>query len=486
MTPSSRQTSQLLLLGIMALAFGVRVYGLQEQSFTADEVAEIGIARSSLHDILHTTDGFPPLYHFLLHGWLYIFDGASAARWLSVLLGCASVFALWRLAPGLETQKEKSWAALLLALSPFHIWYSQEARAYGLYFFLALLAFGFFFRAWRFDRKSDWSAYAATGVAGVFTHYFFVILLALNAVLLLLYKRKQAVTTKILATHGALAVGALLAALLLAEDVAYQTACIITRTPFDLPALGYTFFTFVAGYTLGPSLRELHLLNVHEALPEFLPWIALLCGGFLALFFAARAKQRGEETAPAFVLLALSVTPVLLSGALTEALNVSFKTQYVMWAALPLFVWWGRMLARVSSLTRVLPLAGVFLFAFGAAFYQRNFEARYHNEDVRRMALFLQQENPGPVLVTAPYMENSVRHYLHNAWAVQPLPQIDEHGEGLEQTLKLLEVNAAPLWLVYTRPFHGDPGGKFKAALFENGLVQKQVRFTGIELYQIK
>ena len=155
-------------------------------------------------------------------------------------------------------------------------------------------------------------------------------------------------------------------------------------------------------------------------------------------------------------------------------------------AALPLFVWWGKMLAQVSSWPRVLPLVGVFLFAFAAAFYHRHFEARYHNEDVQSMALFLQQENPGPIMVTAPYMENSVRHYLQNKWAVQPLPEISEHGEGLEQTLKLLEAHAAPLWLVYTRPFHGDPGGKFKSALFEHGLVQKQMQFTGIELYQIK
>ncbi len=481
-----RQTSLFMLLGIMTLAFGVRVFGLAEQSFTADEVAEIGIARTSLLDILHTRDGFPPLYHFILHGWLRLFNSDLAARWLSALLGCASVFAMWQLAPGLEGRKEKFWTAFLLALSPFHIWYSQEARAYVLYFFFALLALGFFSRAWQFDRKQDWLAYALAGIAGLFTHYFFAILLALNAALLALFKRKPAQPLLIFTVHLAIALSGLIAAWLFVEDIAYQTACVITRTPFDFAALGYTLFTFIAGYSLGRSLRELHFMSLYEALPEFLPWLALLSGGLFALLFAVRQNRRGNETVPGALLFALILIPVLLCGALTEMLRVSFKTQYLMWAAIPLLVWLGRRLARLAPRWRMSIAVSALGLMFAAAFYNRNFVARYQNEDVQNLALYLQVKGPAPVLVLADYMENSVRHYLQNDWAVHALPAIGKEGQGLEQTLKLIQANPAPLWLVYTRPFHGDPGGRFKSALFEKGLVQKQIRFAGIELYQVK
>ncbi len=53
---------------ILLIAVGLRVWGLQGQSLTMDEVAEIEIAKGSLGEILLAKDGFPPLYHVLLNG----------------------------------------------------------------------------------------------------------------------------------------------------------------------------------------------------------------------------------------------------------------------------------------------------------------------------------------------------------------------------------------------------------------------------------
>ena len=82
---------------ILLLAIGLRVWGLQGQSLTFDEVTEIEIAKGSLGEILLAKDGFPPLYHVFLWGWLKIFQHDGSARWLSVLFGSLTVLIMWNL-----------------------------------------------------------------------------------------------------------------------------------------------------------------------------------------------------------------------------------------------------------------------------------------------------------------------------------------------------------------------------------------------------
>ena len=82
---------------VMVLAALLRVWGLQSQSLTMDEIADISSASQSLGSVIHVRDGFPPLYGLLVHGWLAAFPGEANVRWLSVILGVLSVAAIWRL-----------------------------------------------------------------------------------------------------------------------------------------------------------------------------------------------------------------------------------------------------------------------------------------------------------------------------------------------------------------------------------------------------
>ncbi len=482
-------TTMLIFFGILALGIALRAWGLHEQSLTSDELLELAIAKKPMREIVHEPDGFPPLYHLVLHVWLKIFSEDLAARTLSLVFGVLAIVAMWKLAPWLENRSARLWATFLLAVSPLHVWYSQEARAYALYFLAALLALGFLARTARSNRWQDWSAYAVAALAGIYTHYYFAIFLLLGCAFFLLEKRDGSALKRAALLHGAMAICTLPALVLLIGDISYQTGAILARTPFSFVAFGYTFFAFLTGFSAGPALRELHMLPQHEAILAALPWVALLAASVLVLLFNSRKELSNKHW---WLRVAVwSALPVLLCGALAETLVLCFKLQYVLWAAIPLFLVLGHMLATsfAARSTRLACLALCFLF--GVSLYNRRTVAVYQNDDAKALATLLksQSERSTPILVMACYMTEPLRYYLGNEWNILPLPDVGFQAQHLEEVLhKLAPLHAADsdYWLVYTRPYHGDPTGKFKQTILAQDLVQAKARLAGIELYQRK
>lgn len=179
------------LLLATGLAFGLRVPRLAWQPLWWDEGYSIYFATEPLGRMLWLTahDIHPPLYYALLHGWSLLFGpGPAAARVLSLALGTLAVpvaawlaLALW---PG--QVRVALIAAVLLAISPMHIYYSQEVRMYALAMLLGMLATGAFWKAvTRLEQgvpARRWLvAYVAAAALGLYTLYYLALLLVAQA-----------------------------------------------------------------------------------------------------------------------------------------------------------------------------------------------------------------------------------------------------------------------------------------------------------------
>ncbi len=173
-----RPLRELLAPGaVLLLAAALRFAALGRYELWLDEnysvvmaFAEGGILRGAL------VDTNPPLYLYLLRGWMELFGiTAGAVRSLSAVLGVAqlAVLGLWLHGFGLS-RRAVGWALLLGALAPLHVYYSQEARAYTLLYLLATLALWSFTRAARTGRRRDWLAHGALIVAALYTHNIFL------------------------------------------------------------------------------------------------------------------------------------------------------------------------------------------------------------------------------------------------------------------------------------------------------------------------
>ncbi|MFC2037635.1 glycosyltransferase family 39 protein, partial [Chloroflexota bacterium] len=187
-----------LLLLITLLALGLRLYRLDAQSLWYDEGFSAYLARMNPAEITDRTaaDIQPPLYYYLLHGWIKLLgDEERALRSLSLLCGVLVVPLMYAVAWQLfHTRLAGLLAALLIAVAPLHVWYSQETRMYTLFTLLCLLSSYLLLvviplviqkgKKWKI--LVLWTVYTLVNIAALYTHYFAVFVMAFQALYLLL------------------------------------------------------------------------------------------------------------------------------------------------------------------------------------------------------------------------------------------------------------------------------------------------------------
>ncbi len=137
---------KLLLIIILILGAFLRLYDLGAESLWYDEVASIDQA---LEDFPTLFSGFhiSPLYFLFLKYWIMFFGVSEfALRLPSAIFGILSIISLYVIGSQLFNKKVAIISSFILAISPFHIFYSQETRNYNLFVFLTLLSMVYFVR----------------------------------------------------------------------------------------------------------------------------------------------------------------------------------------------------------------------------------------------------------------------------------------------------------------------------------------------------
>jgi hypothetical protein len=178
------------LLAILLLAAALRLSTLGLQSFWYDEAfTPVHVLRASLgatlHNVVHT-ENTPPLWYVLEWGFSRVLGtGVVALRLLSALAGIATVAVAWAIGSELAGRRAAIVTAMLVAVNPLFVWYSQEARAYALFVFTASLALLCFLRAMRAPTNRRLVEFALTASLALLTHYFAVFLLIAMALWLL-------------------------------------------------------------------------------------------------------------------------------------------------------------------------------------------------------------------------------------------------------------------------------------------------------------
>lgn len=207
------------IAAILLLAFALRLYRLGYQSIWYDEGVSIHLAGKSLAALTAHTAGdiHPPLYYYLLHFWIKAAGSSEfAVAFLSLTFGLLLVPLVYCIGQHLYDPVVGSLAALLVAISPYNLWYSQEMRMYtlgaslglvSLYSLLQLLA-----RAGCRMREAGcgmqnaecrvyWVGYIVSVALGLYTLYYFAFLLVFLNLFVLgwwLRVRRQGVRASVL------------------------------------------------------------------------------------------------------------------------------------------------------------------------------------------------------------------------------------------------------------------------------------------------
>jgi mannosyltransferase len=175
------------LAGLVLLAAVLRLATLDLQSLWYDEAfTPVHVLHSSLWATLRSvshTENSPPLWYLL--EWLdtrLFGTGAVALRLPSALAGIATVPVAWAIARELAGRRAALACAAIAAVNPLFVWYSQEARVYGLFVLTAAIAMLCFLRAAALAPADPASprrlaAFALAGSVALLTHYFAIFLL---------------------------------------------------------------------------------------------------------------------------------------------------------------------------------------------------------------------------------------------------------------------------------------------------------------------
>jgi 4-amino-4-deoxy-L-arabinose transferase-like glycosyltransferase len=171
--PHRKWNPLFIAFSLVMLAFLLRVWHIGDQELWFDEAFSFHMA--TIGDGLAYAlriENSPPLYYLLLRGWIKV-SGTSemAIRLLSAGFGTlfvgTAIAAGWRLfnpVAGL-------WSGIIAAISPIHIYYSQEARCYTLLTWALVLTYLLFWKALERDSWGAWWKVVLAATVSLYTHY---------------------------------------------------------------------------------------------------------------------------------------------------------------------------------------------------------------------------------------------------------------------------------------------------------------------------
>ena len=152
----------LALAVVFLIGLALRLWGLGQESLWADEFYTLLTASQpsfgAVMDRVVRIEPHPPLYFLIMHAWLALAGTSDVAlRLPSALAGALTVPLLFLLMRLLFPSRPGAAGvgAGLLALSPMHIWYSQEARAYALVLLIQVGAMALLVAAFRAAEGPD-------------------------------------------------------------------------------------------------------------------------------------------------------------------------------------------------------------------------------------------------------------------------------------------------------------------------------------------
>jgi hypothetical protein len=181
---------------VTVAGFLLRLWNLGAQGLWYDEWLTADAMRGGFGDLIHhvaQVEGIGPTYFVAMWGWTRVFgDSEVSLRSVSLLFGVATIPATYAAARALgQRQTTGLVAALIVAVHPMLIWYSQEARPYSLLALFGPLSIWAYVRARDDGTVRDYLVWGGLAAVAVSVHYFAVFLVAVEGVALLAHARAQ-------------------------------------------------------------------------------------------------------------------------------------------------------------------------------------------------------------------------------------------------------------------------------------------------------
>jgi mannosyltransferase len=406
--PFTRQQI-LMLLGLIVLACVLRFYQLGRESLWFDEslsalfaTQPLGLSiRSMLEEGLHHS----PLFYLLLRPFAAQGFGEFSLRFLPALLGILAVPLFAQLGRILASRRAGVLAATLVAINPFHVWYSRETRMYSLVCVAAVGAMYFFFKNVSQQPKlRNWIGLSLFTAIGITTHHFsFFIPLVQFIYILITFEQNHS---------------------LLRKWVAAQMLAAFSLVPWLFIVLGWgQFYGASAAGEYRPTVVDLAETVWNFSIgytAQVTPFVILIVGIILATVCAG---IRHSTKARALLLTWALVPPLITFGLSSQVPMYVDRYLMVAFPAFLLLVAIGITSMRFHTLRLAVSalILSAMLGGLVHLYYDRNV---YDRADWRGLGAYLDESvTPATDTITTLYYQNLVplHFYYHGTIPIEPV-----------------------------------------------------------------
>ncbi|MDO8669981.1 MAG: glycosyltransferase family 39 protein [Dehalococcoidia bacterium] len=461
-----------LLYGLVLFAFAMRVSNLDYQSFWRDEVDAVLFARESLPSLLAkfaSVGENGPMYFLVLHYWIgLVGDSEFSVRFFSLVFGVITVpliFAVGNLIVGRWTGVT---AAVIATLSPYHIWYSQEAKMYSLLAALTLLSVYLFLKALHSGRPIIWILYIVATSVALYVHFFAaLVLLGEGAIFVAnfgLYRSRL---------RGVLISVAFLT-LPYVPLAAWQIPMLVTPppSPYELLSLPEMATTLLSVFSVGEGSGNAAVLTLFIFL--------LLCAAILGRGEASPCSRRPIANVFLFMLAPLA-------GFYVVSLRYPlFTERYLIIVLFAFQILLGAGLLAIGRRSKMLFVACATLIAVVSWMDVYHFQHTPVKADFRAAVRYF-EANAGEsdaIMAVMPYMRRSFDYYHRGSyqWVDPPYANQGVTGDEVSRALKEAVGGIGRLWLFVAEEDFWDNRALVRGWLDSNGRLRDEKEFVGVRL----
>ena len=482
------------VLFIVAAGIAIRFLALGQQSFWHDEIHSVTTARgeagTGLADAIFNVHG--PLHLVLLRGWMHVFGHTEAQiRTLSALLGSVGLVLFFRMARRLAGRTTGIIALVLLACSPYYLWYSQEARNYVLLFDLGLVAVPAFLN--EIERRTRASflgallTIAATCLANL-SGFFLLVLIGIHVLTagrrgrypvrrFLLLALLSLVILSPWIIRGAAGTAPLRLGV---PPTASDVPVVKGESPPGVLSIPFTLYEFSLGLTLGPSVDEFKLHRFTAVIPHL--WYLIPAAALFALTVFHGIRRTGASVLS--LLLLWFALPILLMAGLS-ALNLKApNSRYAFLSFAPYLILLAIGVSSIRRRTlRILALGAIVLFS-AYSDYRYFTDRKYWRPDARAAGQLLTREaGPGDAVVVYA-LDYPLRYYVPDSMDFM-LPGrsafTDKRAAGA--WLRANTSGKRRVWIVQCQSWWIDRDDRFLRVCRDSMTLEREWRLTKLPVY---
>lgn len=169
-----------ILLSLTLIGCVLRLFNLGFNSLWLDEASTYSFAKLSIPEIWQATTAGefnPPLFYWIEHIMLTFGNNEVILRFVPAILGILTIPLVYYIGKEFVDRNVGIIAAALCTVSPFLLFYSQEARAYSMGLFFVAFATVFFLKALKTNNLSHWILFGILSALAFWSHFYTLVII---------------------------------------------------------------------------------------------------------------------------------------------------------------------------------------------------------------------------------------------------------------------------------------------------------------------